>query len=45
VQFTRTQEQTIFKGLGGRDPRNVDMVDLQAYTTFYEVCMLAHKVE
>jgi len=31
--------------LGGLDPRYANVVDLQAYTPFDEVCVLAHKVE
>jgi len=31
--------------LGGLDPKYSDVVELQAYTSFDEVCMLAHKVE
>ena len=36
------EQQTI---LGGLDPRHADVVDLQAHTSFDEVCVLAHKVE
>jgi len=39
------EEQTIVRYLGGLDPKYVNVVDLQAYTTFDEVCVLAHKVE
>jgi len=39
------EEQTIVRYLGGLDPMYANVVDLQAYTTFDEVCMLAHKVE
>jgi len=31
--------------LGGLDPRYSNVVELQAYTTFDEVCVLAHKIE
>ena len=39
------EEQAIVRHLGGLDPRNANVVDLQAYTTFDEVHVLAHKVE
>ena len=39
------EEQTIVRYLGGLDPRYSNIVDLQAYSTFDEVCVLAHKVE
>jgi len=39
------EEQTIVRYLGGLDPRYANVVDLQAYTSFDEVCVLAHKVE
>jgi len=39
------EEQTIVRYLGGLDPRYANVVELQAYTTFDEVCMLAYKVE
>ena len=38
------EEQTKVKYLGGLD-QYAHVVDLQAYTTFDEVCLLAHKVE
>jgi len=31
--------------LGGLDPRYYNVVELQDYTSFDEVCVLAHKVE
>ena len=31
--------------MGGLDPRYSNVAKLQAYTTFYEVCVLAHKNE
>jgi len=37
--------QTIVRYLGGLDPRYANVVDLQAYTSFDEVCVLTHKVE
>jgi len=40
-----TEEQTMVRYLGGLDPRIANMVELQAYTTFNEICVLAHKVE
>ena len=39
------KEQTILTYLGGLGPRYSNVVELQAYTTFDEVCVLAHKVE
>ena len=39
------EERTIIRYLGGLDPRYANVVDLQAFTTFDEVCMLAHKVK
>ena len=38
-------EQTILRYLGGIDPKYSHVVELQTYTTFNEVCVLAHKVE
>ena len=38
------EEQTIVRYLGGLDPRHANVVDLQAYTTFDDVCVPAHKV-
>ena len=39
------EEQTIVRYLGGLDPRHANIVDLQAYTSFDEVCVLAYKVQ
>ena len=39
------EEQTIVRYLGGLDPRYSSVVELQAYTSFDDVCVLAHKVE
>jgi len=39
------EEQTIVRYLGGLDPKYAHVVELQSYTTFDEVCLLAHKVE
>jgi len=39
------EEQTMVCYLGGLDPKIANVVKLQAYTTFDEVCVLAHKVE
>jgi len=39
------EEQTIVRYLGGLDPRYANIVDLQDYTSFDEVCVLAHKVK
>ena len=39
------EEQTIVRYLGGLDPKYANVVELQSYTTFDEVCVLAHKVE
>jgi len=39
------EEQTIVRYLGGLEPKYSNVVELQQYTTFDEVCVLAHKVE
>ena len=39
------EEQTIVRYFGGLDPKYAHVVELQPYTTFDEVCVLAHKVE
>ena len=39
------EEHTIVRYLGGLEPRIANVIELQAYTTFDEVCVLAHKVE
>ena len=39
------EEQTIVRYLGGVDPSDAHVVELQQYSTFDEVCVLAHKVE
>ena len=39
------EEQTIVRYLGGLDPRYSNVIELQQYTTSYEVCVFAHKVE
>jgi len=39
------EEQTIVRYLGGLDPMYAHVVELQQYTTFDKVCVLAHKVE
>ena len=39
------EEQTIVRYLGGLDPKYAHVVELQAYSTFDDVCLLAHKVE
>jgi len=38
-------EQTIVSYLGGLEPKYSNVVQLQQFTTFDEVCVLAHKVE
>jgi len=38
------EEQTIVRYSGGPDPRYANVIDLQAYTSFDKVCVLAHKV-
>jgi len=40
-----SEEQTIVRYLGGLDPRYANVVELQAYMLFDEVCVLGHKVE
>ena len=39
------EDQTIVRYLGGLDPKYAQIVELQQYSTFDEVCVLAHKVE
>ena len=39
------EEQTIVRYLGGLDPKYAHVVELQSYSTFDDVCLLAHKVE
>jgi len=39
------EEQTIVRYLRGFEPRYSNVVELQQYSTFSEVCVLAHKVE
>ena len=39
------KEQAIIRYLGGLDTRYANLVDLQAYTSFDAVCVVAHKVE
>jgi len=39
------KEQTIVRYLGGLDPKYAHVVELRSYTTFDEVCVLAHMVE
>ena len=39
------EEQTIVRYLGGLDPKYAHVVELQSYSTYDEVCVLAHKVE
>jgi len=39
------EEQTIVRYLGGLDPRYSNVVELQSYASFDDVCVLAHKVE
>ena len=39
------EEQAIVRYLGGLDPKYSKIVELQQYTTFDELCVVAHKVE
>jgi len=39
------EEQPTIRYLGGLDPRYANIIKLQQYTMFREVCILAHKVE
>jgi len=39
------KEQTIVRYLGGLEPEYSNVVEIQQFTTFDEVCVLAHKVE
>jgi len=43
--ISEPEEQTIVRYLGGLDPKYSNVVELQQFTTFNEVCVLAHKVE
>jgi len=38
------KEHTIMRYLGGLEPEYTNVVELQQYTMFDEVCVLAHKV-
>ena len=38
-------EQTTFKYLGGLEPKYANVVELQQFTTFHEICVLVHKVK
>jgi len=39
------EKQAIVRYLGGLEPKYSNVVELQQYSTFDEVCVLAHKVE
>ena len=39
------EEQTIVRYLGGLEPKYANVVELQQFSTFDEVCVLVHKVE
>jgi len=39
------EEQTIIQYSGGLEPKYSNVIELQQYSTFDEVCVLAHKVE
>jgi len=39
------KEQIIVRYLGGLEPRYANVVELQQYSTFDEVCVFAHKVK
>jgi len=39
------EEQTIVRHLGGLEPKYANVVELQQFTTFDEVCVLAHTME
>jgi len=41
----KPKEQTIIRYLGGLEPKYANVVELQQFITFDEVCVLAHKVE
>jgi len=40
-----SKDQTILRYLGGLDFRYTHVVELQQYTAFDDICVLAHKVE
>ena len=39
------EDQTIVRYLVGLNPKYASVVELQQYSTFDKVCVLAHKVE
>jgi len=39
------EEQTIMRYLGGLEPKYANVVELQQFTMFDEVCVLAHTME
>jgi len=39
------EEQTVVRYLDGLEPKYANVIELQQYTTFDKVCVLAHKVE
>jgi len=39
------KDQTIVRYLGGFDPKYANVVELQQYSTFDEVCVLVHEVK
>jgi len=44
-ELQELEEQTIVRYLGGLDPKYAQVIELQSFSTFDEVCILAHKVE
>jgi len=45
VDLQEPEKQTIMRYLGGLDPKYALVVELQTFTTFDDICVLAHKVE
>jgi len=45
MRHSEPVDQIIVRYLGGLDPKYSNVVELQQYTKFDEVCMLAHRVE
>ena len=41
----KSEDQTTMRNLSGLDPRYAHVVELQQYSSFDDVCVLAHRVE
>ena len=40
-----SEDQTIVRHLGGLDPRFANLIELQQYSNFDDVCVLTHQVK